>query len=32
MLENGMSIDMVEKMTGMDRAKIEELSKEVKHN
>ena len=32
MLENGMSIEMVEKMTGMDRAKIEELSKEVKHN
>ncbi len=32
MLENGMSIEMVEKITGLKREKIEEIAKETKHN
>ena len=32
MLENGMSIEMVEKITGLKREKVEEILKEVKHN
>ena len=32
MLENGMSIEMVEKITGLKREKIEEIAKEAKHN
>ena len=32
MLENGMTIELVEKMTGLNKEKIEEILKEVKHN
>jgi predicted transposase/invertase (TIGR01784 family) len=32
MFENGLSIEMVEKMTGLKREKIEEIAKQVKHN
>ena len=32
MLENGMSIEMVEKITGLKREKVEDILKEVKHN
>ena len=32
MFENGLSIEMVEKITGIKREKIEEIAKQVKHN
>jgi predicted transposase/invertase (TIGR01784 family) len=32
MLENGMSIDVVEKITGLSKTRVNEILKEIKHN
>ena len=32
MLENGMSIDVVEKITGLSKTRVNEIFKEIKHN
>ena len=32
MLENGMSVDVVEKITGLSRTRVNEILKEIKHN
>ena len=32
MLENGMSVEVVEKITGLSKTRVNEILKEIKHN